>query len=198
MGLGECRLGAGSSDRHLFWLVAHRGTRLPLRADGVGEAGDACGGECAQEFVEWPGWVEVGGLLLERGSDGLRAEVVEVEQEVVGVRRFDAEWLAGVGREVVEVEGDDQLGVGGDGGGEDVPVFGMVGHRRLEALDLGRLDFSFLEGCAHRLLDPAGLLGSDPVLDEVAPHLLEDAGAPERCEEFELGEPKQGVAEREG
>jgi hypothetical protein len=64
MGIGECRLGPGSGVRRLFWLVAHQATRLPLRADGVGEAGDAGGGERAEEFVEWPGWVEVGGLLF--------------------------------------------------------------------------------------------------------------------------------------
>ena len=29
--------------------------RLPLRADGVGEAWDTCGDECAEELVEWPG-----------------------------------------------------------------------------------------------------------------------------------------------
>jgi hypothetical protein len=28
-----------------------------------------------QEFVEWPGWVDLGGLLRERGSDGFRVEV---------------------------------------------------------------------------------------------------------------------------
>src|SRR6266545_2387693 len=36
-------------------------TRLALRADGVDEARHAGSGECAQELVEWPGWVEVGG-----------------------------------------------------------------------------------------------------------------------------------------
>jgi hypothetical protein len=34
---------------------------------------------------------------------------VEVEQEVVGVDRLDADRLASFGREVVEVEGDDQF-----------------------------------------------------------------------------------------
>jgi hypothetical protein len=41
----------------------------------------------------------VGGLLFERGSDGLGVAVVEVEQEVVGVGRCDAERLACLGRE---------------------------------------------------------------------------------------------------
>jgi hypothetical protein len=99
---------------------------------------------------------------------------------------------------VVEVEGDDQLGVGGDGGGEDVPVLGVVGHRRLKAVDLGGVDFGFLERLTHCLLDPGGLLGGDAVFDEVAGHLLEDAGAPERRVELELGEPEQRVAEGEG
>jgi hypothetical protein len=70
-------------------------------ADRVDEAGDACGGECAEECVQWPGRVEVGGLLLECGSDGLAVEVVEFEQEVVGVDRFDADRLACLGREAV-------------------------------------------------------------------------------------------------
>jgi hypothetical protein len=39
-----------------------------LRADGVCESRHACGGKCAQELVEWPGWVEVGALLFERGA----------------------------------------------------------------------------------------------------------------------------------
>jgi hypothetical protein len=40
--------------------------------------------------------------------------------------------------DVVEVEGDDQLRVSGDGGGEDVPVLLVVGHRpvRGRATDL--------------------------------------------------------------
>jgi hypothetical protein len=73
-----------------------------------------------------------------------------------------------LGREVVDVEGEDQFGVGGDGGSEDVPVLLVVGHRLLEALDLGGIDFGFLEGCAHRLLDAGGLLGGDLPPDEVA------------------------------
>lgn len=104
--------------------------------DRIDEPGNSCRGEGTQELLEWPGRAEVGGLLLERCSDRLRVEVVEVEQEVVGVDRFDAERLACLGREVVDVEGDDQLGVGGDCGGEDVPVLLVVGHRRLEQLEL--------------------------------------------------------------
>jgi hypothetical protein len=150
-----------------------------------------------EELLEWPGRVQVGGLLLEGGSDGLGVEVVEVEQELVGVDRLDAERLAGGGREAVEVAGDDELGVGGDRGGEDVPILGIVGHRRLEPLDHGSVDLGFLERFAHRGLDPIGLLGGDPVLDEVARHLLEDPGAPERRVELELCEPQQRVAERE-
>jgi hypothetical protein len=53
--------------------------RLVLRADGVGEPRHTRFGERAQELVEWPGRVEVGGLLFERGSDGLGIQVVEVE-----------------------------------------------------------------------------------------------------------------------
>ena len=79
-----------------------------------------------------------------------------------------------------------------------MPVLLVVGHRRLQALDLGGVDFGFLEGGAHRRLDPGGLRGGDPVLDEVAGHLLEDAGAPERRVELELGKPQQGVAEGKG
>ncbi len=45
---------AGSGVRRLVWLVPHRAARLPLHADGFGEAGDTRGGECAQELVEWP------------------------------------------------------------------------------------------------------------------------------------------------
>ena len=56
--------------------------------------------------------MEVRGLLLERGADRFRCEVVEVEQELVGVDAFDADGLAGVGWEVTEVEGDDHFGVG--------------------------------------------------------------------------------------
>jgi hypothetical protein len=35
--------------------------------------------------------------------------------------------------EVIEVEGDDQVRVSGDGGGQDVPVPLVVGHRPFEA-----------------------------------------------------------------
>jgi hypothetical protein len=61
-----------------------------------------------------------------------------------------------------------------------------------------RVNLGFLEGLAHRLLDPCRLLFRDLFLDEAARHLVEDPGAPERCEEFELGEAEQRVAEREG
>jgi hypothetical protein len=79
MGMGECRRGADSSVRRLFWLVPHQAARLSLRADCVGEAGDTCSGDRTQELVEWPGRVEVGRLLVERGSDALRVEVVELQ-----------------------------------------------------------------------------------------------------------------------
>jgi hypothetical protein len=69
------------------WRIGQ--ARLAPGADGVGEARRACFGECAQELVEWPGWVEVGGLLHDCGPDGLWVEVVEVEQELVGVDRLD-------------------------------------------------------------------------------------------------------------
>jgi hypothetical protein len=46
-------------------------------------------------------------------------------------RREGAE-EAGRGWEAVEVAGDDQLGVGGDGGREHMSVLGVVGHRGLE------------------------------------------------------------------
>ena len=112
--------------------------------------------------------------------------------------RFDSERVARFGWEVVEVEGDDQLAVGRDGGGEDVPVLRVVRHRGFEALDLAGVNFGFFEGRAHRRHDPRGLVLGDLALSEVAGHLLEDPGAPERGVELELGEPKQGVAEREG
>jgi len=44
MKISESRLGASSAVRRVFWLVAHQAARLALRADGVDEAGDACGG----------------------------------------------------------------------------------------------------------------------------------------------------------
>ena len=71
MGMSECRLANGFG-RPGCVLCATSWARLAPRADGVGEAGDAGGGERAQEFVERPGRVEAGGLLLEGGADGLR------------------------------------------------------------------------------------------------------------------------------
>jgi hypothetical protein len=50
MRIGERRLEAGSCVRRVLWLVPHQAARLSLRADGVGEAGGACGGERAQEL----------------------------------------------------------------------------------------------------------------------------------------------------
>jgi hypothetical protein len=38
MATSECRFGIRAGVCHRFWLVAHRGARLALRADGVGEA----------------------------------------------------------------------------------------------------------------------------------------------------------------
>ena len=64
--------------------------------------------------------------------------------------RLDSQRLAGLGGEVVEVERDDELGVGGDRSREDVAVLLLVRHRRLEAVDLGGVDFGFVESLAHR------------------------------------------------
>jgi hypothetical protein len=97
-------------------LWADHESTLALAAGGCGEAGDAGGGERVEELFERPGLMEVAGLLLESGADCFRCEVVEVEQEVVGVDRFDADRFAGFGWGVVEVESDDELGVGGDCG----------------------------------------------------------------------------------
>jgi hypothetical protein len=72
-----------------------------------------------------------------------------------------------------------------------------VGHRRLGRSISRGVDFSFLEGFPHRRLDPRGLFFCDLVFDEVAGHLLEDAGAPKRHVELEFGEPEQGVSEQE-
>jgi hypothetical protein len=38
IGNGKCRLRAASRVRRVLWLVLHQGSRLSLRADGVGEA----------------------------------------------------------------------------------------------------------------------------------------------------------------
>jgi len=62
-------------------VSAAGGERATPDADGVDEAGTPAGGECAEEFFDWPGLVEVGGLLFERGLYGLGVEVVEVEDE---------------------------------------------------------------------------------------------------------------------
>jgi hypothetical protein len=42
--------------------------------------------------------VKVGRLLLEGCVDCFRGKVVEVEQESVGIDRFDADWFARRGR----------------------------------------------------------------------------------------------------
>jgi hypothetical protein len=51
--------------------------------------------------------MDVRGLLLERGAGRLRCEVVQVEQELFGVDRLDADGFAGIRWEFAEVEGDD-------------------------------------------------------------------------------------------
>ena len=76
-------------------------------------------------------------------------------------------------------------------------VVRVVGHRRLQPVDLGGVDFGFLEGAAHGRDQPVGLLLGDPALDEIAAHLLDDALTPKRRVQLEFGEPEQGVAERE-
>lgn len=112
----------GRASRHPTFRVPGR-WRLGGTYRG-GEPGNACDFERAEKLIEWPGWVEVGCPLLERRSNSIAAEVVEIDQEVVRVDRFDAERLARGGWEVVEVEGDDELGVRGDCGCQDVGSFG--------------------------------------------------------------------------
>ena len=57
---------------------------------------------------------------------------------------------------------------------------------------------TIFEGGVHRRGEPVGLRLADLALGEVAAHLLEDAGAPKRRVQLELGQPKQRVAKREG
>lgn len=93
MGISECRPRAGSGVRRVLWLVPHQAARLALRADGGGEAGDACGGECAQEFIKRPGWVGVGGVLVELcpAMHTLRAWAeANVGQVLEARRRYDS------------------------------------------------------------------------------------------------------------
>jgi hypothetical protein len=47
-----------------WWRIGE--LRLALRADGFHEARHTRFAECAEELVEWPGRVAVGGLLCER------------------------------------------------------------------------------------------------------------------------------------
>src|ERR1039458_4143496 len=92
--------------------------------------------EPVEELVDGHGRPgECRGLALDCVGGRAGVEAVEVEQEGVGMQRLDCERLAGVAREVLEVERDYDLGVGGYGGGEYVAVLGVVGHRRLQALD---------------------------------------------------------------
>lgn len=129
---------------------------------------------------------------VRRGRLGI--EVVEIEEEFVGVDRSTPSGSHASGGKSASLK----VMISSVGGGEDVSILRVVRHRGFEALDLGGVNFGFFEGCVHRLRDSGGLLIRDLALGEVASHLLEDSGAPERPAELELGEPKQGVAEREG
>ena len=132
--------------------MAHRRAQvwLALRAHGSGEARHTRFGECAQELVEGPGGNQVGGLLFERGVDGFGVEVVEVEQNVVGVDRFDAETGSQASggkssRSKVMISSESEA----TAAARTCRSLGSVGHRRLEPIDLSAVDFDFLEKAAR-------------------------------------------------
>lgn len=82
---------------------------IPVAAGGGAEVGNARDCERSEELIERPRRVQVGGLPLERRSDAVGAEVMDVEQEGVRVDCFDAERLARLGRKVGEVERHDEF-----------------------------------------------------------------------------------------
>src|ERR1700677_3284408 len=103
----------------------------PMGAKRLGEVGNSCS-EPIQEFLDGHRRsCECRGLALNHFESGVGIEAVEVEQESIGMHRLDRERLAGIAREVLEVERDYGLGVGGNGGGKYMAVLGVVGHRRL-------------------------------------------------------------------
>jgi hypothetical protein len=85
-------------------------------------------GEAVEEFVDGHGRSgERRGLAFDSVVGCLRVEVVAVEQEGVRMQRLDRERLTGVAREVLEVERDYDLSVGGYGSGKYMAVLGRSG-----------------------------------------------------------------------
>ncbi len=107
--------------------------------------------------------------------------------------------MQGLGREVLEVEGDDGMGSAGDGCGQDVSVV-RIGQIQPDADCFPAANAGVLEGVRHHLdsvvharLAEVGADEQDGVLD-----LAEDPIAPQRPVERCFGQPQQRVAQRRG
>jgi hypothetical protein len=105
--------------------------------------------------------------------------VIEVDEEVVRVHGLDAERVACVRREVLEIVADDDLGTDPDGGGQDVTVLRVIGHRRLDDRNQRIWCHRLGKRLFHRHRHSRGAPGIGSVaLDEVLGKLGKDAIAP--------------------
>ncbi len=123
----EVWVGQRRDEGLLFWV---RGCPVPsLRSDSKYPTGLRNGThqpvalECDQQLVKRHRRVLQRRLLLHQGVDHSdRRQIKKVEDEHVWRHGLDAQRLQLLGREVLEVVGDNRLRPTADGGGQDVPV----------------------------------------------------------------------------
>ena len=102
-----------------------------------------------------------------------------------------------LGREVAEVERDDDLRFRDDRRRKHVAILRGVCQARLGLGDRCPINVRRIERGAHGRDQPVGVPARDPLRHEVASGFLEDARTPERLEQVPLGHAEQRVPQRE-
>jgi hypothetical protein len=148
---------------------APRGDRPPARlrllpegADSRDEPRHAGALERMEELLEWPGRVQVRGLLLQRCLDSLGREIEQVEEEIVGVPRLPPRART-LHSGIREVGGHHELGVGGDRAGEQRADRPDRSSSPAQAARLAFVHLRLLESLAHRVDEPLGAIIADAV-----------------------------------
>jgi hypothetical protein len=139
------------------------------------------------------------GTALDLAVDDGYVEMDLVHHQLVGRAGLDISGFEGVGREVLDVVGDDHLGARPDGGREDVSI---VGVGQLEGVDerLMADDETVTYRGDHQLPRPTNLQLGDvgASAPNGAERLVEDRLGPPRLDETRLREPDEQVARRAG
>lgn len=139
--------------------------------------------ETSHDGVGGAGWATPGGGdVADEPQDKVGLGVGLVEDEDVGVLRGDAVLSEGVVGEVAQVGGDENVGAGVDGGGQDVKVVG-VGKCQVVDVVFVVVDTPVTDGLAHEGAGAVelGVVEVGTVAAQAGEDLVEDGVCPDFC-----------------